>query len=221
MVPEIVATSSKLNEGNVLQYPGIKEDVYAPGFKPDPTIQSVLGLSGNEVVVTVRPPANEAHYHNPESDTLFEAVMEFLGQAPNVKVILLPRNGRQALSLRKSWPTLFAAGRVYIPEQAVDGLNLIWHSDLVISGGGTMNREAAALDVPVYSIFRGKIGAIDRYLANAGRMVLLESVADVWGKIALDRRRRTIEPQRKSSAALKKIVEDVVAIGKSSQYCTQ
>lgn len=212
IVPEIVAKSIQFNEGKVLKYPGIKEDVYAPGFKPDASIQSVLGLKGNDVVVTVRPPASEAHYHNPESDTLFEAVMELLGQASDVKVILLPRNSRQALSLRKSWPALFDAGKVTIPEQAVDGLNLIWHSDLVISGGGTMNREAAALGVPVYSIFRGKIGAVDRYLADTGRLVLLESIADVRGKIALDRRTRPIEPQRKSSAALKTIVDDVVAI---------
>ena len=61
----------------------------------------------------------------------------------------------------------------------MDGLNLIWFSDLVVSGGGTMNREAAALNVPVYSIFRGKIGAVDRYLAESGRLILLESVHDV------------------------------------------
>ena len=212
IVPEIVAKSIRFDECKVLKYPGIKEDVYAPAFKPDPSIQSVLGLKTTDVVVTVRPPANEAHYHNPESDTLFEAVMDLLGQASDVKVILLPRNGRQALSLRKSWPDLFDAGKVAIPEQAVEGLNLIWHSDLVISGGGTMNREAAALGVPVYSIFRGKIGAVDRYLADTGRLVLLESVADVRGKIALDRRRRPIEHQGKSSIALRTIVDDVVAI---------
>ena len=60
------------------------------------------------------------------------------------------------------------AGKLIIPDHVVGGLNLIWFSDLVISGGGTMNREAAALGVPVYSIFRGKIGAVDRYL-SAGR----------------------------------------------------
>jgi predicted glycosyltransferase len=212
IVPEIVAKSTQFNQDKVLKYPGIKEDVYAPGFKPDPSIQSVLGLKGNDVVVTVRPPATEAHYHNPESDTLFEAVMELLGQASGVKVILLPRNSRQALSLRKSWPNLFDTGKVTVPERALDGLNLIWYSDLVISGGGTMNREAAALGVPVYSIFRGKIGAVDRYLADSGRLVLLKSIDDVRGKIALDRRSRSIEPQGKSSIALKTIVDDVVAI---------
>jgi predicted glycosyltransferase len=51
-------------------------------------------------------------------------------------------------------------------ESSRGWLNLIWYSDLVISGGGTMNREAAALGVPVYSIFLGKSGAVDRYLSS-------------------------------------------------------
>ena len=70
----------------------------------------------------------------------------------------------------------------------VDGLNLVWHSDFVISGGGTMNREAAALGVPVYSIFRGKLGAVDRYLAQHHRLILIESVEDVRAKISPVRR---------------------------------
>ena len=80
-----------------------------------------------------------------------------------------------------------------IPTSPVDGLNLIWFSDLVVSGGGTMNREAAALEIPVYSIFRGKIGAVDRYLADSGRLMLLESVEDVRTKIQLKRREKPLE----------------------------
>src|SRR5208283_5511531 len=105
----------------------------------------------------------------------------------SAKVILLPRNRSQEISLRSSYPNLFATGKLVIPEHAVDGLNLIWHSDLVISGGGTMNREAAALGVPVYSIFRGEIGAVDRYLAESARLVLLEKVEDLSSKINLRR----------------------------------
>lgn len=216
MVPEVIPVSAiPAREDRVLRYPGLKEDVYAPRFKPDPSIRSQLGLSGNDVVVTVRPPATEAHYHNPESDQLFEAAMEFLGQAPDTKVILLPRNDKQAISVRSSWPDLFSVGKVIIPEQAVDGLNLIWHSDLVISGGGTMNREAAALGVPVYSIFRGKIGAVDRYLADHGRLVLIESVEDVRSKITLNQRSRPASPGLVNSATLTRVVDHIVAIMES------
>ena len=214
MAPEVVANSeNQFNGYSVLTYPGIKEDVYSPGFIPDESIRTQLGLDrGANIVVTVRPPATEAHYHSPESDRLFESVMKHLGRAQNVRLILLPRNRRQELSLRGAWADLFSAEKVIIPDKAVDGLNLIWHSDLVISGGGTMNREAAALGVPVYSIFRGKIGAIDRYLADAGRMVLLESEEDVQTKINLCHRTRLPRTENASSSALTAIVDNIISI---------
>jgi predicted glycosyltransferase len=94
----------------------------------------------------------------------------------------------------------------------VDGLNLIWHSDLVISGGGTMNREAAALGVPVYSIFRGKIGAVDHYLADNGRLVLLETVEDIPKKILLDKRNIAAQFENSDRHALNRIVEIIETI---------
>ena len=78
--------------------------------------------------------------------------------------MLLPRNKAQEVANQDRLAAVVCGFKVIIPAQAVDGLNLLWHSDLVVSGGGTMNREAAALGVPVYSIFRGKIGAVDREL---------------------------------------------------------
>ena len=212
MAPEVVASAKG---SGLLTYPGIKEDVYAPQFRPDDAIRSVLWLNKDDIVVTVRPPASEAHYHNPKSDELFSATMKFLGKAPGVKVILLPRNGGQANSIRQTWADLFASGKAVIPDHPVDGLNLIWHSDLVISGGGTMNREAAALGVPVYSIFRGKIGAVDRYLSNNGRLVLVEGIEDVRNKIILNRRPRSLSPKSGDKATLNQITDKIVALVES------
>lgn len=213
MVPDVIPdTAIPVAQNRILRYPGIKEDVYAPGFKPDSSLRSRLGLDDCEIIVTLRPPANEAHYHNPKSDELFAAAMSFLSQSPNTKVILLPRNAAQAAAVRACWSEFFSDGRFIIPEHAVDGLNLIWNSDLVISGGGTMNREAAALGVPVYSIFRGKIGAVDTYLARNGRLVLLESADDIRAKIALHPRDRSPAPEHRESAALKRIVDHVAEI---------
>jgi predicted glycosyltransferase len=213
LVPEAIPTTAiHFNPMRILKYPGIKEDVYVPRFSPDPNIRPDLGLGQDDLVVTIRPPANEAHYHNPESDLLFHAVVDLLRDRPDTKMVLLPRNERQEISARNSWPDLFAAGKIIVPADAVDGLNLIWFSDLVISGGGTMNREAAALGVPVYSIFRGKIGAVDRHLANTGRLVLVESVEDVKTKIVLCRRGRTAKHDGASNRALTNIIEKVEAI---------
>lgn len=214
LVPELMPdTALQFDPKRILRYPGIKEDVYAPSFRPDPAIRLELGLSGDEVVVVLRPPAQQAHYHVAESDELFRGVMEFLGTSQsNLKVILLPRNQQQGASIRKQWPELFRSGRVMTPERAVDGLNLIWHSDLVISGGGTMNREAAALGVPVYSIFRGEIGAVDHYLSKSGRLVLMESVDEIPRTIRLERRTRAARTLSAGSPALTTIVDRVLEI---------
>ena len=197
----------------VRTYDGIKEDVYAPEFKPDPALGKQLELDPRNVVVTVRPPANEAHYHNPESETFFVEFMQRLVATPDTKAVLLPRNKSQEAQIRKDFPQWFVDSRVVVPKEAVDGLNLLWHSDLVVSGGGTMNREAAALGVPVYSIFRGKIGVLDRHLQKEGRLVLIEKIDDVQTKIALKRREKThAHSHGAPRKALGGIIEHVEAI---------
>jgi predicted glycosyltransferase len=213
MMPDVIpdgAMSKKRNR--VLRYPGLKEDVYVPGFRPDPSLLSQLGIASDELVVAVRPPATEAHYHNPESEVLFAETMRFLSSIPKVRAVTLPRNGRQGKQLQADWPDLIADGRMLIPSSPVDGLNLIWFSDLVVSGGGTMNREAAALGVPVYSIFRGKIGAVDRYLAEQGRMTLIESVGEVRTKIKVCRWDRPAQPESRQRPALDYIVGCILSV---------
>jgi hypothetical protein len=213
MCPEVIPNGTlHCDSRRILKYPGIKEDVYVPRFVPDPSIRSQLGLQEQDVVVTIRPPASEAHYHNPKSDDLFSAAVTFLSKFHAAKLVLLPRNDKQAIELKERWPDLFASGSMRIPSQVVDGLNLIWYSDLVISGGGTMNREAAALGVPVYSVFRGSIGAVDYYLSQQGRLVLLENVQDVQTKIRVVRRDRPARPQGGDGITLSSIVEQIVAI---------
>ena len=198
--------------GSILKYPGLKEDVYVPRFSPDSSILTELGISPKNLLVTLRPPATEAHYHNPESETLFRAAVWFIVDNPQVRVVVLPRNAGQNSQLRKEWADLISMGRMILPERPVNGLNLIWFSDLVISGGGTMNREAAALGVPVYSVFRGKIGAVDQYLAREGRLTLIESVEDVAAKIALTRWNRPARPENVNTAVLRSIVDKIVSI---------
>jgi uncharacterized protein len=213
MAPGVVVESYTGNHAKILQYPGIKEDVYLSRFVPDYGLKQRLGINADELLVTVRPPAKEAHYHNPESEPLLtEAIRKFVGD-PRTKILLLPRNKRQEAELRTAWAEDISRRQILIPDHVEDGLNLIWNSDLVISGGGTMNREAAALGVPVYSIFRGKIGAVDRYLADQGRLVLLETVDDVWKKIKpICRNMRTERQSEQNSPALETIIGNIVSI---------
>ena len=117
-------------------------------LRPDFSALKDLGLKQSDLIATVRPPATEAHYHNPESELLFERFMERVSTVEGAKVVLLPRNRKQGDFIRAQWPHWFIDDRTIIPAKALDGLNLIFNSDLVVSGGGTMNREAAALRYP-------------------------------------------------------------------------
>jgi predicted glycosyltransferase len=218
VAPDVIPIESiHTDPKRVLRYPGIKEDVYVPSFRPDPAIKAQLGLRESDLVVTIRPPASEAHYHKPESDELFHAVVETLAKQPDARMIVLPRNARQAAQIRELWPDLVSQGRILIPERAIDGLNLIWHSDFVISGGGTMNREAAALGIPVYSIFRGTLGAVDRYLAEQGRLILIGSVDEIRTKIKFVRRNGVVRTGLNQHAALQTIVGFIVGALESRQ----
>lgn len=211
VIPSVVPDDRfRISGLRILKYPGIKEDVYLPSFRPDISLPRRLGIPPEAVIITVRPPATEAHYHNPESDALLTEALKRFSTAANTTIILLPRNKRQESELQATWREEISAGRILIPNHVEDGLNLIWNSDLVISGGGTMNREAAAMGVPVYSIFRGKIGAVDQHLADSGRLVLLTSIEDVRSKIvAVRRRKSTAGPGQSRVSALETIVRHI------------
>lgn len=217
IVPDIISNSAiKFHKSHIYKYPGIKEDVYVPDFKPDPRIRQMLGLNDDDIVATIRPPASEAHYRNPDSERLFSATVESLAAQENVRIVMLPRNEKQAEVIRAQWPDLFSRGKIIIPREVVDGLNLMWYSDFVVSGGGTMNREAAALGVPVYSIFRGKIGAVDRYLAEKGRLTLLETTEDVRSKIRPIQRPKGKNNNADDRAAFRKIVTTIEEVAEKS-----
>jgi predicted glycosyltransferase len=222
IVPEILSNEHLhcRRRERILTYRGLKEDVYAPEFRPDPALLTHLNLNG-DVIATVRPPATEAHYHNPDSEKLFVEFMCRLCATPGTKAVLLPRNKNQETEIRKQWPQWFEHSKVVIPAKAVDGLNLLWHSDLVVSGGGTMNREAAALNVPVYSIFRGKTGAVDRRLQSEGRLVLIESIEEIQSRIAFRHRDKSSPPENQPRQALRDIVDHVEEILRSEYPVSQ
>ena len=173
---------------NIWRYPGIKEDVYAPRFEPTEGILDELGISPDKIVVTIRPPATNAHYHNVKSESIFRDVVPFVAEDPRTVIVMLPRNEEQVRDIRGTWQGLVETNKLIIPNNVLNGLNLIWHSDLVVSGGGTMIREAAALGVPSYSIFLGETGCIDRHLAETGRLKLVASSADFLTTIKLKKR---------------------------------
>jgi predicted glycosyltransferase len=209
LVPDVIPVNSlPVKADRVLTYPGIKEDAYVPSFRPDDSLPAELGIAPGTLLVTARPPATEAHYHAPESESLFAAFMDRALTVPDLTVVLLPRNDRQRRHLETRHPEWFRDRRTIVPARAVDGLNLLWHSDLAVSGGGTMNREAAALGVPVYSVFRGNPGAVDRKLQEEGRLHFISCQEDI-ARIPLSRRRRSDAPAVPSGITLTAIVDAI------------
>jgi len=221
ILPEVIPESSlSFRNSRIIRYPGIKEDVYVPEFESDPGILGELGIAASDLVATIRPPATEAHYHNPESEILFSEVVRRLA-GEDVRMVVLPRNVRQDDLIRRQWPRLIEEGKIIIPEHVVNGLNLIWHSDLVISGGGTINREAAAMGVPVYSIFRGRLGAIDEYLSREGRLHIIADPEDIRKKIMVTRRVKDgIRPNRRMDAlrVIVTSIEDILEGENGTDY---
>ena len=159
----------------VKRYAGLKEDVYLADFKSDPAFAETLrklGVASEDVLIVARPPAREALYHRFENE-LFDKLLSHLNAQPHTKIILLPRTDAQRAEYQKQ-----NLPNVIMPREALDGANLIATADLVVSAGGTMNREAAALGVPAASIYAGKWAAIDEQLAREGRLLKWTSPAD-------------------------------------------
>ncbi len=153
----------------LLHYPGIKEEYYLADFEPD---RSVLeGVDPGRVLAVVRTPPEVSLYHR-HGNPLFTAVLDRLGRDESVHAVVLPRTAEQRTAIRGlGLPSL------HVPEHAVDAQSLVALADLVVSAGGTMNREAVALGTPVYTTFAGRLGAVDELLLREGRLLPLTSAA--------------------------------------------
>jgi uncharacterized protein len=148
----------------LLQYPGLKEEYYLADFEPDEAALDGLGIDRDRTLVVLRPPPDVSLYHR-HSNPLFPLTLQHLGSLESVHAVVLPRTDEQRAYVRS-----LELPSVIVPEQAVDAQSLIALSDVVVSAGGTMNREAAALGVPVYTTYGGRLGGVDEELIRQGRL---------------------------------------------------
>jgi predicted glycosyltransferase len=166
-------------KGKIRAYEGLKEEYYLADFEPDPAVLEQLALDPTRPIVVVRTPPEVSLYHRFEND-LFAGVLARLRDAAageGVQSVAMPRTAGQRERLR-------GVPGFTVPERAIDAQSLIAYADLVISAGGTMNREAVALGTPVYTTFEGRLGALDERLIAEGR---LRKLADA-GELRLTRR---------------------------------
>jgi uncharacterized protein len=148
----------------LLRYAGLKEEYYLSDFEPDGRVLDQWRLDRNRVLVVLRPPPDVSLYHR-QSNPLFPQTLDYLGNLEEVQAIVLPRTEAQREFVRElSLPS------VVVPDRAVDAQSLIAFSDVVVSAGGTMNREAAALGVPVYTTYGGRLGGVDEQLIREERL---------------------------------------------------
>jgi predicted glycosyltransferase len=155
----------------LVRFPGLKEDYYLADFVPDEGIIDALGLDRTKVITVVRPPPETSEYHAPND--LYGAVVRRLIEADGeVQAVIIPRTTEQGEAARA-----LGAPNLLIPDQAIDAQSLIACADLVVSAGGTMNREAVALGTPVYTTFSGRMGGVDEVLIHEGRLRVLEDPA--------------------------------------------
>lgn len=191
--------------GKVKRYQGTKEDVYLAGFTPDPGFPatlSKLGIGPKDILVVVRPPASEALYHRFENE-LFSSLLEQLTARSDVRVILLARTDEQ----RHQYEAMSKSNLIQ-PQEALDGANLIAAADLMISAGGTMNREAAALGVPAATIYAGEWAAIDEQLVSEGRLRRINSREDL-DSMPIEKKREAIP--RRAMDVRNEVVELILA----------
>jgi predicted glycosyltransferase len=162
----------------VRRYAGLKEEYYLRGFAPDERVLEDVGVDRSRILAVVRTPPEVSLYHL-HGSPLFTAVLERLGTDGSVQAVVLPRTPEQRAAVAATrLPSLL------VPARAVDALSLVALADLVVSAGGTMNREAVALGTPVYTSFAGRLGAVDERLIDEGLLRPLHAVDD----IALERK---------------------------------
>lgn len=187
LMPEAITpnrcSAAGIAAGKVTSYPGFKEELYLGGRELDNTIAGDLGLREGAIKVLLRPPATTAHYHNPEAEIILDAILRELASADGVQLVFLPRTPDQLVL-----PERAGIAEVIVPEKVYDGPSLVGAMDMVISGGGTMTREAAILGVPSVSFFRGRSGMVDEALAAAGKLVLVEGPDQVAKRLVVKRK---------------------------------
>ena len=151
--------------GKLQRYQGLKEEYYLADFEPDRGVLAQLGLDEGRPIAAVRTPPSVSLYHRFENDLFAQVLARLRG----TQTVVLPRVAEQRAQL----------DGFIVPEHAIDAQSLIAFADVVVSAGGTMNREAVALGTPVWTTFEGRLGAVDERLIGEGRLKRIERAEDL------------------------------------------
>lgn len=177
LVPDAIPLAALAPYGGtakkVDRYPGLKEEYYLADFEPDATVPERLGLDPGKVTVVLRTPPSMAAYHRMENP-IFDDVLKLIASRDDVQAVALVRTPDQVAGIEG-----VGSANIIVPRDVVDAQSLVYFADVVVSGGGTLNREAVALGTPAYTVFQGVMGAVDTQLMEEGRLSRLTRAEDL------------------------------------------
>jgi hypothetical protein len=178
LVPDAIPAERLARYGakppKLVRYPGLKEEYFLAGFEPDPAVLDAAGVSREHVLCVVRTAPSYALYLGGSENPLLPRLLERLSSEEDARTVVITRTPEQAEAVEA-----LGLPRVLVPRETLDGRSLVAFADLLVSAGGTMNREAAVLGTPVWSIFEGRPGAVDEQLERQGRLRTLRDPADL------------------------------------------
>ena len=196
VVPDVIPQDRLTRLGararKVVRYPGLKEEYYLDGFAPDAGVLDALGIDrgrrprrrADAARGVALPPARERALRRRARAARERRLGRRGGAAPDAGAAGRDRRPGTPVPRR--------------PDRAVDALSLVALADLVVSAGGTMNREAVALGTPVYTTFSGRLGAVDEMLLERGLLRPLGRPDE----LRLERRAGDAQPSTRSPDVL-------------------
>lgn len=161
IVPEVLGELSNERARNgtkVSTYPGLKEQIYLADFKPDKTIMDKIPFDD---YLVLRAEAWKSDYVKNGVVRAFDIGKRLVDEGYNI--VFLPRYGIAPEWMKRS-------ENVYV-SPPVNGPQLCYFSDGVLTGSGTLAREAAVLGVPAVSFYSNEPLKVDLYLESKGRVL--------------------------------------------------
>ncbi len=205
-IPDKRLKNAGFNLKKIIRYHGFKEELYLNYYIPDLTFRKTLNILEQEILVIFRPPSMVGNYHDPKSEELLMAGLEYFSNNSKVKCIIVNRTNVEREFIQSK---IGQRQNIMFLDKPVIGLDLLYAADIAISGGGTMNREAALLGTETYSIFTGKRPYLDEYLQDIGRLKFIEKVSD-FSSIQISKKKKN--PIIKGKGTL---IEEIIEIFKS------
>ena len=210
LIPDARLEKAGFNLRKVIRYSGYKEEIYLQNFIPQNNFRKIIDIDDEKILITIRPPSIVGNYHDSRSEKIFARVIDLISSHSNVHCLIVSRISNDLnlipAHIRKRENISFL-------NKPVDGLQLLWNSDIVISGGGTMNREAALLGIPTFSIFTGHKPYLDEHLEQQGKIIFLNN-SDEADKIQLKKRDTTQLFQPTNKYLVQNITDTIIDLSK-------